>query len=976
MHRPTGTKSRTTGPHYATDPMRARPALPRRENAGSSLDQMASTSTSHPPAPAPPASPAGTSPAGSQIFAGHYRLDRVVADASATVVWKAIDQRTGEPVAVKFFPPALIRTTMDLVRVRDVIAPVRLIQHPHLVAAREVVTSGELAAIVTPWVDGASLAALRLARRGGFFDVADIEKWVHELLDVMEAAHTQGIVHGALNPHVVLVRPEGNVAVFGCGINAWLRIGLRQIFGKSAGHEDTAWLSPARLRGEAPRLSDDLFAFGAIVYELITGSLPGGAAAWWSGPRPPPAMAVRRKKAGIVGAPVPSAWELVVHACLEPEEARRLRSFREVRVRLGQGVAPASVETGPGTAGATDPAAAPADTSPILGDTTGRSPEMVASSPPEATFAAAPAADLPSPPAAEESVPPPWTEMGVAAGPDEGTSTVPLYAQSSSVRPPSRGRRRAGRGSPLGAAGSNAVKREPPSRWASRFLRALLTVTILGTLAVGGGLSWHVFQEWNAYTALLGDITSFPANANAGQQAAMTERIAVAGSRFNAERQATIRRAWTQRQSALRMASTPPAPQPGVIVVQSDPPGAMVRVGDRPAQPAPFEIKDVPAGEHPVAATLDGYAQYAGTIAVAPGHVATAHVSLQRLTGRLRLDSGHESVMYELRNENEPAPTLRGFTPAELEVPAGQYRLIFHGGVGPAREEMIEVVTGETAVARTQPPVTRLALPPPETPASEPAVAPALSPREVVAQLSTDALSIILDTPEVMPDLTLADLPPLPVPVAPAANETAVAAFTDPATAPITALYPEAAPADTGRFEPAPAPDVSEVPLQPEAAFPREDDGTRVASAIHAAPNVTARGPDDRARPPPFSPEPVRGTPRDEMEPSTTLPPEEPVRYDAIYQLSEVNVAPQLLERAAPMLPRSLLSSTREQRIELLLVVDRFGRVSSASVRKTTHDGLIEPCLSAVRLWRFSPARKDGQAVAVRFLAPLVFREE
>jgi len=94
-----------------------------------------------------------------------------------------------------------------------------------------------------------------------------------------------------------------------------------------------------------------------------------------------------------------------------------------------------------------------------------------------------------------------------------------------------------------------------------------------------------------------------------------------------------------------------------------------------------------------------------------------------------------------------------------------------------------------------------------------------------------------------------------------------------------------------------------------------------------------------------------------------------------IFELGDVDVPPRLVERVDPVVSRRWFRRAESPaRIELVVVIDRMGRVASASVHQTSDDALVAPSLKAVRLWRFSPASKGGKAVPVRIAVPLNFQ--
>lgn len=287
--------------------------------------------------------PAAATTASATVFAQRYLLEEAVPHDAGSAVWRATDERSGEPVALKFFPAHLIRTPADFLAVRNVIAPVRRLRHRCAVPAREVATDSGYFAVVTPWIDGPTLEEWQQENERPFFDYDEIELLLHDLIDVMDAAQGRGIVHGALTPRVIFASAEGQLRVTAFGINAWLRLaqGATGTTPKKTGSAQYA--SPAVLAGAAPEIVDDVYSFGVIVYQLLAGSLPRAASRWNRRAGPVVSMTRQRRKHGKVASragEIPAVWESLVQACLDPDPARRPPNFRAIRSQLGPDWAP------------------------------------------------------------------------------------------------------------------------------------------------------------------------------------------------------------------------------------------------------------------------------------------------------------------------------------------------------------------------------------------------------------------------------------------------------------------------------------------------------------------------------------------------------------------------------------------------------------------------------------------------------------
>jgi len=202
------------------------------------------------------------------VFAGRYRMVALLAAREPGEVWRADDLVLQTPVALKVLPPSAVH---DRERMLDEARLSRQITHP---AVCRVFDAGEADGCVfysMELVDGEDLGTL--IRRAGSLPVEKVVDIGAQLCDALAAAHAQRIIHGNLKPANVLLDQDGfiRVADFGfCG-------------GNECRPADWAYRAPERAGGAQPSEQADLFAVGAILYELLTGqSAPTEPA---SGPR-------------------------------------------------------------------------------------------------------------------------------------------------------------------------------------------------------------------------------------------------------------------------------------------------------------------------------------------------------------------------------------------------------------------------------------------------------------------------------------------------------------------------------------------------------------------------------------------------------------------------------------------------------------------------------------------------------------------
>ncbi len=246
--------------------------------------------------------------AAGQVLAGRFRLIRPLGAGAAGAVWLANTLDTGREVALKCTADGA-----DSARLREEYATAHRLVHPGIVRVEEFVTGDPPFLVLQAVPGGATAAALRGA---GFRDL------LAALLPVAEAlehAHRQGVVHRDLKASNVLRMPDGRCLVADFGVAA------------AGGGGSLPGMSPQQLAGAAPQPADDVYAFGALLYDLLTGQPLFHPE--------PDATRIREEvpalpATDLAGAPLPMSLAQLLEALLAKEPTARPAGMAAVRSAL------------------------------------------------------------------------------------------------------------------------------------------------------------------------------------------------------------------------------------------------------------------------------------------------------------------------------------------------------------------------------------------------------------------------------------------------------------------------------------------------------------------------------------------------------------------------------------------------------------------------------------------------------------------
>jgi serine/threonine protein kinase len=275
---------------------------------------------------------------GTKVF-GRFTLQKVLGRGGMGIVWLARDERLDRLVALKLVPESV---NFDASAQEDLKRETRkslLLTHPNIVRIFDFVEDEHSAAISMEYVDGATFSSMRVKKPNRCFEVDEIAPLVTALCDALSYAHeSAGLVHRDLKPANLMVNSRNELKITDFGIACTLRDSLSHASAPTSSGT-LNYMSPQQLLGEDPSASDDIYAVGAMLYEMLSSKPPfyGGDVASQVREVVPPTIAQRRAKLGIKGSSIPKHWEETIAACLAKETERRPRTAADVarRFRLG-----------------------------------------------------------------------------------------------------------------------------------------------------------------------------------------------------------------------------------------------------------------------------------------------------------------------------------------------------------------------------------------------------------------------------------------------------------------------------------------------------------------------------------------------------------------------------------------------------------------------------------------------------------------
>ncbi|HMD38557.1 MAG TPA: protein kinase [Candidatus Acidoferrum sp.] len=206
---------------------------------------------------------------------GHYLVTEKIGAGGMGIVYRARDQRLNRDVAIKVLPPGKLKDDAPRKRFRKEALALAKLNHPNIGTIYDFDTQDNVDFLVMEYIQGETLAQ-RLAK--GSLPEKELIPLALQVAAALEEAHEHGIVHQDLKPGNIMVTPKGQAKVLDFGLAKLLDADGGAELTQTLSHTDGAgtlpYMSPEQLRSEPVDPRSDIFAAGAVLYELNSGHRP------------------------------------------------------------------------------------------------------------------------------------------------------------------------------------------------------------------------------------------------------------------------------------------------------------------------------------------------------------------------------------------------------------------------------------------------------------------------------------------------------------------------------------------------------------------------------------------------------------------------------------------------------------------------------------------------------------------------------
>lgn len=256
---------------------------------------------------------------------GRYLIQSLVGVGGMANVYRGVDEKTGNAIAVKVLKEEFLDNEELVRRFKNESKAISILDHPNIVKVYDVSVTDKLQYIVMEYVDGITLKEY-LKQRGGALTWKETVHFATQVLGALQHAHSKGIIHRDVKPQNIMLLADGSIKMMDFGIARFSRAQSQTVSDKAIG--SVHYISPEQAKGDRTDARTDIYSVGVMLYEMLSGRLPfdGDGAV---------SIAImqisdKAKPLAQVASNVPEGLRQITEKAMEKDPAQRYQSAQEM----------------------------------------------------------------------------------------------------------------------------------------------------------------------------------------------------------------------------------------------------------------------------------------------------------------------------------------------------------------------------------------------------------------------------------------------------------------------------------------------------------------------------------------------------------------------------------------------------------------------------------------------------------------------
>ena len=210
----------------------------------------------------------------SKLLANRYIVIRKLGEGGMGMVYLAEDTELGNnKVAIKFIPPMLAGNVRAIKNLKKEAQTAMQLSHPNIVRLHDLHTDGHQKFLVMEYIEGKTLEEILAEKDNDKLTLEELLPIAKHIAAGLDYAHSKNVLHRDLKPSNIMIGKSGTIRLLDFGIAREMKDSFTRVTGQETSGT-LPYMSPEQLMGENPSPSMDIYSFGAVLYECLSGHPP------------------------------------------------------------------------------------------------------------------------------------------------------------------------------------------------------------------------------------------------------------------------------------------------------------------------------------------------------------------------------------------------------------------------------------------------------------------------------------------------------------------------------------------------------------------------------------------------------------------------------------------------------------------------------------------------------------------------------
>ncbi|MEA1986108.1 MAG: protein kinase, partial [Candidatus Marinimicrobia bacterium] len=207
------------------------------------------------------------------LIDNRYEIKEKIGQGGFGAIYRVLDKKMNIEKALKIIPEAIVNDEEAMTDLQNESRTMIALNHPNIVRVYDFHDEGEIKYIDMEFIDGKTLTKIKLEHQNKQIPEEKVKEYAIKIAEGLAYAHANNVIHKDIKPQNIMLNKKGEMKIMDFGIAETVRTTMSRLQNSSSSGT-LVYMSPEQLRGKNVGKESDIYSFGAMLYELLSGHPP------------------------------------------------------------------------------------------------------------------------------------------------------------------------------------------------------------------------------------------------------------------------------------------------------------------------------------------------------------------------------------------------------------------------------------------------------------------------------------------------------------------------------------------------------------------------------------------------------------------------------------------------------------------------------------------------------------------------------